>query len=527
MTHLRAVALLSIGASLLAAAAGCSSDTGEAAQPGRLWWHRSLPGAMLEAKERGTLILVEYHPDENSWLENRTPEDPVLTRLLRQFALLRLSAFEHRNNKDMLFGLKNFPALLVLTRNGQVVATRSGLPSIDEYADFLAGAMQEAAAGTFAKSDARHSAPPAPDIRWLTSQAEALAEARRLHRPILILFTSQQCTYCDRLEAKTLSDPDVRALLDNFTLLKSDTDADPQFRLKHGVTGTPTTVILNEHGERLAAQPGFVPPATYAQLLASALQKAGTSGSAAPAVGSTAAQAPRTAIGKPALTWHTTLKAATDAARKNGTVVIALFTDPNCPHSVKLLGTTFADASVRSAMKDLALLKVNAKDEPALTERFGVTGTPTSVALDAEGKVLAVQRGFVEPGQYLEFLTRAVQGGTALPWHSTLEGALAAGDGKPVLAYFYAPGCAYSRKLENDTLADETVRRRLAEFTLLKINASRDRQMANKYGVTATPVSIIVDAAGDPLVVQRGYVPPERYLSFLDRAKTPGEKEKK
>jgi|GEM_PF-5957527 len=525
MKHQRTIILLAL-AGIAAAVAGCSSDSGTAAKPGKLWWHRSLPGAMLEARERGSLILVKYYTNEESWLESPPPADENLRDLLANFTLLRLSAYEHRNNPEMLFGLTRFPALLVLNSRGQMVHARNDLPSGEDYAAFLAEAAQKDASAAVAStvSAALPTAGTAiTELRWHSSPEEAFAEARRRGRPTLMLFVQPNCPPCQLLETQTLLDPGVQALLGNFTLLKSDTGADPAFRLKHDVEGTPTTVILGEDGRRLAAQSGYAPPQKYAQLLASALQGQGTD---APPVGSTGEAEPSAT--RTALAWHSTLEAATGAASRRNTIVVALFSDPACAHSARLLGTTFSDSAVRNAMADFELLKLDATNVPDLAKRFGVTGTPTSVALDANGDALAIQRGFVEPQQYLRFLASAMgPGGTGLEWHTTLQDALAAGEnGKPILACFIAPGCSNSRKLLTETLANQAVRGRLAEFVLLKVNAAGaqgksgstptdDAATAAAYGVKATPVSMILDANGVPVVVQRGYVPPERYLEFL------------
>jgi thioredoxin-related protein len=56
--------------------------------------------------------------------------------------------------------------------------------------------------------------------------------------------------------------------MSKFTLLRIDTDKQPALAQRFGITGLPTTLILNAKGEVLLTQPGYMPPEDYLRMLA-------------------------------------------------------------------------------------------------------------------------------------------------------------------------------------------------------------------------------------------------------------------
>lgn len=62
--------------------------------------------------------------------------------------------------------------------------------------------------------------------------------------------------------------------------------------------------------------------------------------------------------------------------------------------------------------------------------------------------------------------------------------------GKPIILYFYTDWCPYCRKFEKHTLANESVKKTLDAFVLVRINpekGSRENQIAEQYRVDGYP----------------------------------------
>lgn len=89
-------------------------------------------------------------------------------------------------------------------------------------------------------------------LDWQPYSEEALTNAAKNRRPVIIDFWAEWCAACHELEEKTFSDPRVRAMAANYVLLKfdatSDTEALKELKNKYKIQGLPTVLFFNPHG---------------------------------------------------------------------------------------------------------------------------------------------------------------------------------------------------------------------------------------------------------------------------------------
>jgi thiol:disulfide interchange protein len=135
-----------------------------------------------------------------------------------------------------------------------------------------------------ARPSARTAAPmtslpvPAPSRRPGAFDAQdvpleqALAEARRQHRPVAILFVTSWCGWCRRLERDTLPDAGVRAELAHWYVVRYDADrgAGKAAAERYGVHGFPTVTLLDSAGAPAGEAAGYSEPSRFAEKLRSA-----------------------------------------------------------------------------------------------------------------------------------------------------------------------------------------------------------------------------------------------------------------
>ena len=105
--------------------------------------------------------------------------------------------------------------------------------------------------------------------KWHDNYDEALAEAKELDFPLLVLFTgSDWCYYCIELEKNVFSKPGFKSFADkNLVLLKLDFPrAGVKSSLKkhhmelkehYEISGYPTTFYLNQKGKQVARWGGY------------------------------------------------------------------------------------------------------------------------------------------------------------------------------------------------------------------------------------------------------------------------------
>jgi thiol-disulfide isomerase/thioredoxin/YHS domain-containing protein len=95
---------------------------------------------------------------------------------------------------------------------------------------------------------------------WKTDFAAAQAEAKKLHRPIVVHFGAKWCGPCRKMEREVLDTPQVLKLLDaGFVAVKLDFDikANEPIRTKYGAKNLPTDVILDPDGKVLVKTEGY------------------------------------------------------------------------------------------------------------------------------------------------------------------------------------------------------------------------------------------------------------------------------
>jgi YHS domain-containing protein/thiol-disulfide isomerase/thioredoxin len=98
-----------------------------------------------------------------------------------------------------------------------------------------------------------------PATVWMTSFAKAQAEAKRLHRPLVVHFHTATCPPCRKMEKEVLHTPQVLKLLDKgFIAVKVDLSKPLSRKLQtqYRVEAMPTDMILDEDGKALVDKNG-------------------------------------------------------------------------------------------------------------------------------------------------------------------------------------------------------------------------------------------------------------------------------
>lgn len=99
-----------------------------------------------------------------------------------------------------------------------------------------------------------------------------MAQARDQQKPALVFFTTHWCGVCQKLASHSFTDPQVRALLGQFSLVLVDGDRERAAVQRFGVPGYPCLVVLADDGEPFAYMLGYMPPEEFAGKLRQALR---------------------------------------------------------------------------------------------------------------------------------------------------------------------------------------------------------------------------------------------------------------
>lgn len=114
------------------------------------------------------------------------------------------------------------------------------------------------------------SADPPPGYDF-TDLNKGLALAKAENKPVFVYFGRYGCAWCDHVNRKTFSDPDLKKLYsENYVLVYVDAEGGKRLRLpsgerlteaeygaRLGAFATPLFVYLSSDGQQVAKIPGF------------------------------------------------------------------------------------------------------------------------------------------------------------------------------------------------------------------------------------------------------------------------------
>lgn len=107
-----------------------------------------------------------------------------------------------------------------------------------------------------------------------------------------------------------------------------------------------------------------------------------------------------------------------------------------------------------------------------------------------------------------------------LAWHKDLNTAfeIARKEHKNVMMMVESQHCRWCKKMEQDTLADENVQKRLAAFSLVKISREESREIKELPMVGGVPTIFFMTPEKKILQKVVGYFDVENFLCYIDDA---------
>lgn len=105
-----------------------------------------------------------------------------------------------------------------------------------------------------------------------------------------------------------------------------------------------------------------------------------------------------------------------------------------------------------------------------------------------------------------------------LQWHVDLNSALqeAKTTNKSVFIDFYADWCSYCKELNQSTLSDSGVKKKLSQdYIAVEINTDKNPSLASKYKVYELPTLIILNSSGEEIKRHEGYLSANELLNWI------------
>lgn len=103
------------------------------------------------------------------------------------------------------------------------------------------------------------------DDIWFDGDFTAATSLAKQHKSmVMLVFTADWCTWCERMDRETFSSADVKAELADIVALKLDAEGKGErLAARYGVDSYPTIVFVNGDGDEVDRILGYLPPAEF------------------------------------------------------------------------------------------------------------------------------------------------------------------------------------------------------------------------------------------------------------------------
>ena len=100
--------------------------------------------------------------------------------------------------------------------------------------------------------------PPKKGDRYFYDLDEAVSDARTHNRDLYVMFYADWCSWCKKMKAETLEDPNVSERLDRHSVALINTERFQALARRYRVTGIPVSLLMNKEGRTLKRKSGFM-----------------------------------------------------------------------------------------------------------------------------------------------------------------------------------------------------------------------------------------------------------------------------
>lgn len=115
-------------------------------------------------------------------------------------------------------------------------------------------------------------------------------------------------------------------------------------------------------------------------------------------------------------------------------------------------------------------------------------------------------------------VARAVEFETTIDAARAKEAVTDAAERRPMVVMFSSASCTWCRKMEVDTFPSEQVAAVADKFLWAKVDVEEHEDLAARYKVRGLPHTVVLNGEDRVIAAQPGYLPPERFVEFLNDA---------
>jgi len=213
---------------------------------------------------------------------------------------------------------------------------------------------------------------------------DALLQAKREHKPLMIYVKSDACAFCEKMRDNTLSDSSVQENMKGFIFVTADKTSTEAQKYLPNTRYTPTVYFISSKLKAVNTVKGYLARDDFNLWINDSKFKLGMNDSSKEFVETTVKSE----------NWFYDIPSAEDYAKQVGKQVMVYVEDEANSWSVKMRTKTLEDESIKDALTDFVWVKLQKGSAEA--KNYGLTPAmaPTIYFRKANGSTLATAKGF-------------------------------------------------------------------------------------------------------------------------------------
>jgi thioredoxin-related protein len=226
---------------------------------------------------------------------------------------------------------------------------------------------------------------------------DALLEARKNQKPVMVYVKSDSCTYCDKMKDKTLNDATVQENVKGFIFVTADKNEQEAKQYLPATRYTPTVYFISPKFKVVNTVKGYLGKDDFNLWVNDSKSKLGMSSDG---------NANKLHMSK-SESWFYDMASAEDFATQTGKHVMVYVENKQSKWSKKMRTETLHDKEVQKALDDFVWVKLEKGSEEAKTYGINPSLAPTVYFRKADGSVLATAKGYFGAKDFMLWINYA------------------------------------------------------------------------------------------------------------------------
>lgn len=213
---------------------------------------------------------------------------------------------------------------------------------------------------------------------------DALLEAKKTKKPVMVYVKSDSCTYCDKMKEQTLNNADVQKNINDFIFVIADKNEREAKQYLPATRYTPTVYFISSKFKVVNTVKGYLGKDDFNLWVNDSKTKLGISSDTSG----------KKVLSTKSENWFYDMASAEDFATQTGKQIMVYVENRRSKWSKKMRTKTLQDKEIKKSLEDFVWVKLQKGSAEAKEYNLNPDLAPTVYFRRANGKSLATAKGY-------------------------------------------------------------------------------------------------------------------------------------